>query len=164
MISNYCYVAVIWFIFWLVLLFYSILCCRRQGYLLCSLYVIHKVGGLHGIGIPSDADDLEIILHTVTYSETRKLCFFLFCVFSSIHSVLLPLPLLYAEQGLCNCPASVCLRVHLSQNSLHGAAAGLLLWAQRAGYIDRLLHGRRSAARHSAANAGYASLSANAGS
>ena len=28
----------------------------------------------------------------------------------------------------------------------HAAAAGLLLWARRAGDIDRLLHGRRSAA------------------
>jgi len=28
----------------------------------------------------------------------------------------------------------------------HHAAAGLLLWARRAGDIDRLLHGRRSAA------------------
>jgi len=27
----------------------------------------------------------------------------------------------------------------------HAAAAGLLLWARRAGDIDRLLHGRRSA-------------------
>jgi len=32
---------------------------------------------------------------------------------------------------------------------LHSAAAGLLLWAQRAGDIDRLLHGRRSAANAS---------------
>jgi len=37
----------------------------------------------------------------------------------------------------------------------HATAAGLLLWARRPGDIDRLLRGR-----HSAANAGSATLSA----
>jgi len=32
---------------------------------------------------------------------------------------------------------------------LHATAAGLLLWAQRPGDIDQLLHGRRSAANMS---------------
>ena len=32
------------------------------------------------------------------------------------------------------------------------AAAGLLLWARRPGYIDRLLHGRRSAANAAASS------------
>ena len=41
---------------------------------------------------------------------------------------------------------SVCLSVRLSHPAEHAAAAGLLLWARRAGDIDRLLHGRRSAA------------------
>jgi len=39
----------------------------------------------------------------------------------------------------------------------HAVAAGLLVRARRAGDIDRLLHGRRTAA-----NAGSASLSADA--
>ena len=36
--------------------------------------------------------------------------------------------------------------VRLSKRPPHAAAAGLLLWARRSGDIDRLLHGRRSAA------------------
>jgi len=34
----------------------------------------------------------------------------------------------------------------VSVNSLGNPAVGLLLWARRTGNIDRLLHGRRSAA------------------
>jgi len=48
----------------------------------------------------------------------------------------------------------VCLSIRVA------AAARLLLWAQRAGGIDRLLHGRGSAS----ANAGSATLSADVGS
>ena len=40
---------------------------------------------------------------------------------------------------------SVCLSV-CPIRPPHAAAAGLLLWARRLGDIDRLLHGRRSAA------------------
>ena len=54
---------------------------------------------------------------------------------------------------------SVCLSVRLIMRPPHAAAAGLLLWARQAGYIGRLLHGRRSAA-----NASSVSLSADAGS
>ena len=55
---------------------------------------------------------------------------------------------------------SVCLSVcHI--RSLYAAAAGLLLWARRAGYIERLLHGRRSAVLRRP-NAGSAKLSADA--
>jgi len=64
-----------------------------------------------------------------------------------------------AEQGLCNCRASVRLSV-CSIRLQHAAAAGLL----QPGDIDWLLHGRRSAAaapQHgAAANAGSATLSA----
>jgi len=57
---------------------------------------------------------------------------------------------------------SVCLFV-----APHDAAAGLLLWARRAGDIDRLLHGRRSTAAASQqrrANSGSVALSADVGS
>jgi len=37
-------------------------------------------------------------------------------------------------------------RSEVSVNSLGNPAVGLLLWARRTGNIDRLLHGRRSAA------------------
>ena len=40
---------------------------------------------------------------------------------------------------------SICLSVCLSHQS--AAAVGLLLWAQQSGYIDQLLHSRRSAAK-----------------
>jgi len=62
--------------------------------------------------------------------------------------------------------SGVRLPVHLS----HPAARGLLLWAQRPGNIDRLLHGQRAVnqqPRRSTAlssNAGSATLSADAGS
>jgi len=54
---------------------------------------------------------------------------------------------------------SVCLSVCPVYRPLQQRAAGLLLWARRAGDIDRLLHGRRrrsngaEAARRSAAKA-----------
>jgi len=57
---------------------------------------------------------------------------------------LLALPAQYAGQGLYNCRASVCTSICPSQPA--AAAAGLLLWAQRAGDIDRLLQGRRALA------------------
>ena len=51
----------------------------------------------------------------------------------------------YAEQGLCICRTSVCLSVRMSLPAWPTAgskpdAVGLLLWAQPAGDIDRLLH------------------------
>ena len=52
------------------------------------------------------------------------------------------------RQGLCNSTASVCLSVCPSVcliRSLLQRAAGLLLWAPRAGQIDRLLHGASAA-------------------
>jgi len=52
---------------------------------------------------------------------------------------------------------SVRLSVRPIMRPPHAVAAGLLVWARRAGDIDRLLHGRRTAA-----NAGSASLSADA--
>ena len=52
---------------------------------------------------------------------------------------------------------SVCLSVCPIMWPPHAVAAGLLVRARRAGDIDRLLHGRRTAA-----NAGSASLSADA--
>ena len=54
---------------------------------------------------------------------------------------------------------SVCPSVSPIIRSSHAAAAGLLLWAQQEGDIDRLLHGRRSAA-----NASSITLSADVGS
>jgi len=55
------------------------------------------------------------------------------------------LPAVYAEQGLCNCRPSVrpaiCLSVLFGRRSCKFAAAG-----PAAGDMDRLLHGRRSAA------------------
>jgi len=52
---------------------------------------------------------------------------------------------------------------------LQKRAAGLLLWARRAGDIDRLLHGRRrsstgAAARRAAEDAGSATFSTHLGS
>jgi len=60
---------------------------------------------------------------------------------------------------------SVCLSVRPSVRpsvppSHHSAAAGLLLWARHPRDINRLLHGRRSAA----ANASSVTLSADVGS
>ena len=58
------------------------------------------------------------------------------------------LALLALQQDLCICP-SARLSVYPSvspSNPPHAAAAGLLLWARLPGGIDRLLHGRRSAA------------------
>jgi len=49
----------------------------------------------------------------------------------------------YAQQGFCNCRASVHPSVCLSHPA---AAAGLVLWARWTADINRLLHGRRSAA------------------
>jgi len=49
--------------------------------------------------------------------------------------VLLAPPVYCVEQGLCNGTVSVCPIRPLQQH-----AAGLLLWAQLAGDIDRLLH------------------------
>ena len=46
----------------------------------------------------------------------------------------------HAEQGLCNCRARPLIRLCPSIPS-----GGLLLWARRAGDIDRLLHGRMRA-------------------
>jgi len=74
---------------------------------------------------------------------------------------LLPLLAWYAAGSVCvtvRLPVlSVC--PMYGSSSPHAAAAGLLLWARRAGNIDRLLHGRRSAA-----NAGGVTLSAGVGS
>jgi len=84
-------------------------------------------------------------------------CFSLLLI-QSVHYFELTLPAYrYAGQGLCDGPASV-LSVHLSRH-LHVAAAGSLLGALCARDVDRLLHGRRSAA-----NAGSATLSADVGS
>jgi len=66
----------------------------------------------------------------------------------------------------------VCVSVRLSFcpiRPLQQRAAGLLLWARRAGDIDRLLHGRRrsstgAAARRAAEDAGSATFSAYVGS
>ena len=66
----------------------------------------------------------------------------------------------------------VCVSVRLSVcpiRPLQQRAAGLLLWARRAGDIDRLLHGRRrsstrAAARRAAEDAGSATFSAYVGS
>ena len=57
---------------------------------------------------------------------------------------------------MCNCRASIC---PTAANPPNAAAAGLLLCARRAGDIDQLLHGRRSAA-----NASSVTLSAAVGS
>jgi len=54
---------------------------------------------------------------------------------------------------------SVCPSVSPITRPSHAAAAGLLLWAQQEGDIDRLLRGRRSAA-----NASSITLSADVGS
>jgi len=54
---------------------------------------------------------------------------------------------------------SVCLSVRSIIRPPHAAVAGLLLWARRPGDIDRLLHGRRSAA-----NTSSVTLSADVGS
>jgi len=43
-------------------------------------------------------------------------------------------------------------RLSLSHPAAAAAAAGLLLWARRPGDIDRLLHGRRSAANAAASS------------
>jgi len=51
------------------------------------------------------------------------------------------------RQGLCN--GTVCIRPSVClfiYRPLQQRAAGLLLWTRRPGDIDRLLHGRRSAA------------------
>jgi len=50
------------------------------------------------------------------------------------------------EQGLRNGTMSIRLSVCPIYQPLQQRAAGLLLWARRAGDIDRLLHDRRSAA------------------
>jgi len=70
---------------------------------------------------------------------------------------------------LCICRASVGASVYPIRPTHSAAAAGLLLWARRPGDIDRLLHGRRSAAAapqhgRAAANAGSGTLSADVGS
>ena len=57
-------------------------------------------------------------------------------------TLLAPLPAQHAEQGPCKGTVSVRPSVCPSI----GHQQGLLLWAGRAGDIDRLLHGRRSAA------------------
>jgi len=49
-------------------------------------------------------------------------------------------------QVLCDGTVSVRLSVWPCYRQLQQRAAGLLLWARRAGGIDRLLHGRRPAA------------------
>jgi len=65
---------------------------------------------------------------------------------------------------LCNGPVSVRLSVRLSlcpvYRPLQQRAAGLLLGAQQAGDIDRLLHGAFTAARGSAANASSVTFTA----
>jgi len=45
----------------------------------------------------------------------------------------------------------------------HATVVGLLLWARRAGDIDRLLSSSHAAARRAAENAGSATLSADVG-
>ena len=60
---------------------------------------------------------------------------------------LLALSAQYAEHGLCSGTVSVRPTVCLSwTHSSKPVAAGLLLWARRAGDIDQLLHCWRSAA------------------
>ena len=69
---------------------------------------------------------------------------------------LLTMPAQYAEQGPWNGTVSVCLpQGYRAPASAHSrkCVAGLLLWARRAGDIDRLLQQRR-------AKAGSATLSA----
>ena len=65
---------------------------------------------------------------------------------------------LYVRLSVC---LSVCLYVRPTVRPPRTAAAGLglLLWASRAGGVDRVLHSRRSAA-----NASSATLSADVGS
>jgi len=72
-------------------------------------------------------------------------------VLSFIRPTVLTLPAWYAEQGLCNGRASVCPSVCLSRGPIAaGRAAGLLLSALRAGYIDRQLRAPCSRRRRSA--------------
>ena len=79
-----------------------------------------------------------VVYRTILYSKSGNL---------TNNSLLLALlPAQYGEQGLCSSVVSVRLSVPAWAHSGKPAAAGLLLWAWRAGDIDRLLHGRRSAA------------------
>ena len=98
---------------------------------------------------------------------------------SHIHVQLLTTLAQYAEQGLREGRASVCLSVCPSVRPSvcptirpgsppYPTAAGLLLCARRVGDIDRLLHGRRNsssaAARRLSANASSVAFTAGVGS
>jgi len=67
----------------------------------------------------------------------------------------------YAQQGIRNGTVSVHLSVPARAHSSKPAAAGLLLWARRAGDISRLLHAGAQQQRR--ADAGSATLSAYVG-